>query len=112
MTFVRAALWRTRVPDLQNASMEPTHSALIVAVAEAEPAVADHRERLDRAATWGVPAHITVLYPFLPPADLEAAATAVREHLPIHARVTSMRLAVGCPDPGATWSTLAEFPLG
>ena len=174
--------------------MEPTHSALIVAVAEAEPAVAAHRDRLDLAASWGVPAHITVCYPFLPPsridahvlaglrqaaagvpaffcaltgvgwfgervvwlapepadpflaltaavttrfpaarpydglfdevvphltighdhppADLKAAAGAVAEHLPIHTRVTSMRLAVGTPAPGATWSTLEEFALG
>jgi 2'-5' RNA ligase len=45
----------------------PTHTALIVAIPEAEPAVAAHRATLDRAASWGVPAHITVLYPFLPP---------------------------------------------
>ncbi|NUT33993.1 MAG: 2'-5' RNA ligase family protein [Hamadaea sp.] len=42
-------------------------SALIVAVPETEPAVGAHRARLDRAAGWGVPAHVTVLYPFMPP---------------------------------------------
>ena len=42
-------------------------SALIVEVPAAEPAVARHRERLDSSAPLGVPAHITVLYPFLPP---------------------------------------------
>ena len=51
--------------------MEPTHSALIVTVPEAEPVVARHREKLDRAASWGVPAHVTVLYPFLPPAEID-----------------------------------------
>ena len=51
--------------------MQATHSALIVTVPEAEPAVQRHRERLDRAASWGVPAHITVLFPFLPPADID-----------------------------------------
>ncbi|WP_433359310.1 2'-5' RNA ligase family protein [Actinoplanes sp. CA-142083] len=51
--------------------MEPTHSALIITVPEAEPVVARHRERLDRAASWGVPAHITVLFPFLPPAEID-----------------------------------------
>ena len=51
--------------------MEPSRSALIVAVAEAEPVVAAHRDRLDLAASWGVPAHITICYPFLPPADLD-----------------------------------------
>src|SRR5689334_4891443 len=58
-------------PGHNNAAMEPTQSALIIAVAEAEPAVAAHRERLDRAASWGVPAHITVCYPFLPPAQID-----------------------------------------
>ena len=46
-------------------------SAVIVAVREAEPVVAAHRQRLDPAAAWGVPAHVTLLYPFLPPADID-----------------------------------------
>ncbi|MEU8243475.1 2'-5' RNA ligase family protein [Actinoplanes missouriensis] len=50
--------------------MEPTQSALIVSVPEAEPAVAGLRERLDSVAAQGVPAHVTVLSPFLPPAQL------------------------------------------
>jgi 2'-5' RNA ligase len=57
---------------VHNAAMEPTHSALILPVGEAEPAVAAHRDRLDAAAAWGVPAHITVLFPFLPPARIDA----------------------------------------
>ncbi|MFF5077699.1 2'-5' RNA ligase family protein [Actinoplanes sp. NPDC000266] len=174
--------------------MEPTHSALILAVGEAEPAVSAHRERLDAAAGWGVPAHITVLYPFLAPHDLDeqvlaaltgvaasvpaffctlervdwfgdnvvwlapapatpivtltaavaarfpqvqpyggqftdivphltighdhprdvlqAAAADVTRHLPIHARVDALRLITGRPEPGRSWHTLAEFPLG
>lgn len=47
--------------------MEPTESALIVAVPETERAVGRFRSTLDTAARWGVPAHVTVLYPFLPP---------------------------------------------
>jgi 2'-5' RNA ligase len=46
-------------------------SALLVPVPAAEPAVGQHRARLDGAARDGVPAHITVLYPFLPPAGLD-----------------------------------------
>jgi len=54
-------------------SMPPaTESALLVEVPAAEPAVADRRAELDRAAGWGVPAHITLLYPFVPPARLGA----------------------------------------
>ena len=174
--------------------MLPNQSALIVAVPEAEPVVAAHRERLDRAASWGVPAHVTVLYPFLPPAEiddrvrtaiaqvaravpaffmalravawfgqrvvwlapdpsepfrqltaamtarfprarpydgafdevvphltlghdhpvevLKAAAADVEPHLPIHARVSSLRLIAADPQTGDSWSTLSEFPLG
>ncbi|MBU2665541.1 2'-5' RNA ligase family protein [Actinoplanes bogorensis] len=174
--------------------MEPTHSALIVTVPEAEPFVAAHRDRYDQAAAWGVPAHITVCYPFLPPdridghvrtglrqaaagvpaffcsltavswfgervvwlapepagpfraltaavtarfpaarpydglydevvphltighdhdpADLKAAADDVAGHLPVPARITAMRLTVGTPVPGSSWSALEEFPLG
>lgn len=46
-------------------------SALLVVVPEAEPTVARHRARLDRSARAGVPAHLTVLYPFLPPASID-----------------------------------------
>lgn len=45
-------------------------TALLLPVPAAEPAVGRHRARLDGAARDGVPAHITVLYPFLPPAGI------------------------------------------
>lgn len=44
-----------------------SESAVIVAVPAAEPAVAALRSRLDPSAPWGVPAHVTVLYPFVHP---------------------------------------------
>jgi 2'-5' RNA ligase len=47
--------------------MTPTQTALIVPVPEAEPVVGPLRESLDPSAAWGVPAHVTVLYPFLAP---------------------------------------------
>ena len=50
--------------------MEATHTALIATVPAAEPAVSAHRATLDPAASWGVPAHITLIYPFLPPGRL------------------------------------------
>ena len=52
----------------------PTRTAVVAPVPAAEPLVAEHRQRLDAAAAWGVPAHVTVLYPFVEPA-------AVTEHL-------------------------------
>lgn len=45
-------------------------SALLVPVPEAEPLVRRWRERLDRSAEMGVPAHITILYPFVPPGEV------------------------------------------
>jgi 2'-5' RNA ligase len=47
--------------------MKPTQTALIVPVPEAEDTVGPFRMSLDRSAAWGVPAHVTVLYPFLSP---------------------------------------------
>jgi hypothetical protein len=61
-------------------------SVLLVEVPEAEPAVARHWERLDANALLGIPAHVTVLFPFMAPqmigppvlADLERLFAAVR----------------------------------
>jgi 2'-5' RNA ligase len=172
--------------------MEPLQSALIVPVPEAEPAVAALRARLDRSAAWGVPAHITVIFPFLPPDQLSAqvlaqvrliaagvprfylsldkvgwfdervlwlsphpaqpfreltnrlavrfpaaqpyggqfaeviphltvghdqpglaaAAAQVQPLLPIRARITALRLITGRREPGDSWQTLTDFPLG
>ena len=49
-----------------------TQSAVIVTVPSAEDAVAAHRARYDPAAGWGVPAHVTILYPFVPPSEIRA----------------------------------------
>ena len=47
-------------------------SGLIVVVPEAEAAVGRHRERLDVSAPLGVPAHITVLFPFVPATAIDS----------------------------------------
>lgn len=54
----------------------PTQTAVIVPVPEADPVVDEHRQRLDRAAGLGVPAHVTVLSPFLPPETVDKSAVA------------------------------------
>jgi 2'-5' RNA ligase len=41
-------------------------TALVVEVPEAEPLVSDWRAKYDWSAQRGVPAHITLLYPFIP----------------------------------------------
>lgn len=48
-----------------------TQTAVIVPVPAAETAVSEHRRRLDVAAAWGVPAHVTVLFPFVPPTEVD-----------------------------------------
>lgn len=61
-------------------SPSPTESAIIVAVPPAEPVVARHRDRFDAAASWGVPAHVTILYPFVDPAALDGVAVERLRH--------------------------------
>jgi 2'-5' RNA ligase len=58
-----------------------SQSALLVEVPEAETAVARYRERLDENTSLGIPAHITVLAPFMPPAELGPPALAGLERL-------------------------------
>jgi hypothetical protein len=46
-------------------------SAIVVIVPEAEEIVGEHRRLLDASASRGVPAHVTLLYPFLPPDQID-----------------------------------------
>ncbi len=72
-------------------------SAVLVPVPEAELAVGRHRHRLDRAATWGVPAHVTILFPFVAPSAITSAT------------ITALADAVGsvtafdCEFPATAW---------
>jgi 2'-5' RNA ligase len=49
---------------------DATTSALLIPATAAEPVVARWREQLDPASALGVPAHVTVLYPFVEPRHL------------------------------------------
>ncbi len=67
-------------------------SALGVTVPEAEPWVKDLRERYDPTAAVGVPAHITVLFPFVPPdlltdSDFARAAETFQRFRPFEFRL-------------------------
>ncbi|WP_218138089.1 2'-5' RNA ligase family protein [Streptomyces sp. 2314.4] len=44
-----------------------TRSAIIAPVSDAEAAVGPYRRVLDHTVSWPVPAHVTVLYPFVAP---------------------------------------------
>jgi 2'-5' RNA ligase len=56
------------VPD-ESATGE-YQSAVLVRLPETASVVEPHRSRLDPAQPWGVPPHVTVLFPFVPPAAL------------------------------------------
>lgn len=81
MDSVRQTPYLCPAPDAAS----PTETAVIVPVADADPVVHEHRDRLDPAAGWGIPADVTVLYPFVAPfavdeqlvARLEAAVASV-----------------------------------
>ncbi|MGW5418637.1 2'-5' RNA ligase family protein [Streptomyces sp. NPDC003943] len=51
--------------DDSTSAFQVGQTALIVRIPEAEPSVSTWRERLDPSARAGVPAHVTVLFPFL-----------------------------------------------
>jgi 2'-5' RNA ligase len=50
-----------------------TETAVLALVPEAEPVVGKHRRRLDPTTAAGIPAHVTVLYPFVAPAGVTTA---------------------------------------
>ncbi len=62
--------------------MTPTETALIVPVPALEPLVGEYRRRLDHSAGWGVPPHVTVCYPFVPPEAVDAEVLAALPHVP------------------------------
>ncbi len=53
--------------------MPPIESALVVLVPEAEVLVKPFRNRHDPSAAIGVPAHVTLLYPFIAPDEIGSA---------------------------------------
>lgn len=56
-------------------------TALVVTVPEAEDVVGEFRREHDQSAAFGVPAHVTVLFPFLPAESIDAAVLAELRHL-------------------------------
>jgi 2'-5' RNA ligase len=59
--------------DPPPADPSPTETAILIPIPESEPAGARYRSTLDQAAGRGVPAHVTVLYPFVPPEKITDA---------------------------------------
>ena len=59
--------------------MEPSETGLIVPIPSLEDFVTTWRPRVDAIAPVGVPAHVTVLYPFVAAAELETHLDALRD---------------------------------
>lgn len=90
-------------------------SALIVRVVEAEPHVLHLRAIHDPVASLGVPAHITVLYPFVAPAAIttdvcEAVRRAIADIPAFRFHLTEVRQFPGvlylAPEPAAPFATM------
>ncbi|MFE7358150.1 2'-5' RNA ligase family protein [Streptomyces sp. NPDC057543] len=74
-----------------SGEFQARQSGLIVRVPEAEPAVRAWRDRLDPSARAGVPAHVTVLFPFLDESRIDDGACAaigevIGRHRPFETR--------------------------
>ena len=93
-------------------------TALIVAVPEAEPLVGEWREKHDWSAQHGVPAHITLLFPFMSADDADehvlgdlrelfAAQPAFSYRLPRVARFPDV--AWLAPEPAEPFEALTEL---
>ena len=46
-------------------------SAIVVELPQLDAVLDGHRRALDPSRRWGMPAHLTLLYPFVPPADVD-----------------------------------------
>jgi hypothetical protein len=92
-------------------------TTLVVPVPEAESAVEYWRERYDWSASLGVPAHITVLGPFLPPSrignDVLDRLTSLCSRLPrVRFRLAGVELLQGVtcltPHPAEPFRVMTE----
>lgn len=56
-------------------------TGLVIVIAEAETRFGPMRRKYDRQANFGVPAHVTVLFPFMPPELVDAEVRRRLKHL-------------------------------
>ena len=78
-------------------------TALVVEVPEAEPLVSDWRAKHDWSAQRGVPAHITVLYPFVPTERVDETVLADLRELFAAQPAFSFRLTRVARFPDVAW---------
>lgn len=86
------AVWdHPAVSQDESGRYQAGQTALLATVTEAEPLVEHWRQRFDASAAAGIPAHVTVLFPFLDIALIDATAigdltTLIAGHDPIAVR--------------------------
>ena len=99
-------------------------TALICRVPEAERYIAHYRQRFDPSARRNVPAHVTILYPFMAPGLIDAEVIATLQNIADsvpsfdYRMVRTQRFPVALylePEPGQPFSALTdgifrEFP--
>jgi 2'-5' RNA ligase superfamily protein len=68
-----------RMTEPKQPGCMPSQSGIILPVREVEPVVGSLRRLHDPQARYGVPAHITLLYPFAPPSRVGASVAALQE---------------------------------
>ncbi len=78
-------------------------SAIVLDVPEAEPLVGGWRARHDPIASRGIPAHITLLYPFLRPEELQPAALDTLRGTLARAEPLDLVLSEVATFPGVVW---------
>jgi 2'-5' RNA ligase len=103
--------------DLKRAAgLMPCESGIILPIPEAEAAVGHLRRLYDPQARYGVPAHITLLYPFAHPSRVGDAADALQQLFrlvpPFDFSLVEVRrfpaTAYLHPEPSATFVQLTE----
>lgn len=95
----------------------PPESGIILPVPEAEPVVGQFRALHDPQARYGVPAHITLLYPFAHPSKVASTIDALRQLFAgvsaFEFSLVSTRRFPGAgylhPEPSATFVRLTEM---
>jgi len=100
-------------------------TALVIPIPEAEPQIGALRLAHDPVAAEGVPAHVTVLFPFAQPADVDEAAIEafVAQHRAFDFQLVAVRyfddtITYLAPEPSApfvaltraAWARWPEFP--
>jgi 2'-5' RNA ligase len=92
-------------------------TALICRVPEAEPYIAHYRQRFDPSARRNVPAHVTILYPFMAPAQVDADVLDALRRIAASVPCFDYRLRETrrfpvalylAPDPDESFSTLTD----